>query len=171
MKKIRLIINNDHKKEKEKFFIKKELQCILNLYAKMVSNGTWKDYSLSADAREISFDVYQRASDQPVLRILKKYKNWSAYVVGDEPRDKLDFKHKRLKNFGFKEHHEVIKIYRETSIAVVCSRWDEPFGRTSLEAAANGCAVIISNRASVIFTKHYTKTQYAHLYVISIYLV
>ena len=75
MKKIRLIINNDIKKsEKERFFIKKELQCILNLYAKMVSNGSWKDYSFSSGSREISFDVYQRASDQPVLRILKNLK-------------------------------------------------------------------------------------------------
>ena len=74
MKKIRLIINNDHKKEKEKFFIKKELQCILNLYAKMVSNGTWKDYSFSSGSKEISFDVYQRTSDKPVLRILKNFK-------------------------------------------------------------------------------------------------
>ena len=48
MKNIRLVINNDiQKKEKEKFFVKRELQCILNLYAKMVSNGTWKDYSFS----------------------------------------------------------------------------------------------------------------------------
>ena len=87
MKKIRLIINNDHKKEKEKFFIKKELQCILNLYAKMVSNGTWKDYSLSADAREISFDVYQRASDQPVLRILKNLRpnyNNEKFLIKDK---------------------------------------------------------------------------------------
>ena len=31
MKNIRLVINNDiQKKEKEKFFVKKELQCILN---------------------------------------------------------------------------------------------------------------------------------------------
>ena len=67
-------INNDFKKEKEKFFVKKELQCILNLYAKMVSNGTWKDYSFTSSLREISFDVYQRASDQPVLRILKNLK-------------------------------------------------------------------------------------------------
>ena len=74
MKYIKLVINNDLKKEKEKFFIKKELQCILNLYAKMVSNGTWKDYSFSSGTREISFDVYQRASDQPVLRILKNLK-------------------------------------------------------------------------------------------------
>ena len=44
MNKIRLVVNNEvQKKNKEKFFIKKELQSILNLYAKMVSNGTWKD--------------------------------------------------------------------------------------------------------------------------------
>ena len=75
MKKIRLIINNDIKKsEKERFFIKKELQCILNLYAKMVSNGSWKDYSFSTATKEVSFDVYQRASDKPVLRITKNLK-------------------------------------------------------------------------------------------------
>ena len=74
MKNIKLIINNDFKKEREKFFIKRELQCILNLYAKMVSNGTWKDYSFSSGSKEISFDVYQRASDQPVLRISKNLK-------------------------------------------------------------------------------------------------
>jgi hypothetical protein len=71
MKNIKLVISNDYKKEKEKFFIKKELQCILNLYAKMVSNGSWKDYAFSSGTREVSFDVYQRASDKPVLRILK----------------------------------------------------------------------------------------------------
>ncbi|MAH74495.1 MAG: hypothetical protein CBD57_03590 [Candidatus Pelagibacter sp. TMED197] len=68
---MKLIVNNTIKREKEKFFIKKELKCIMNLYAKMVSNGTWKDYSFSSCSREISFDVYQRASDKPVLRILK----------------------------------------------------------------------------------------------------
>ena len=74
MKNIQLVINNESKKEKEKFFIKKELQCILNLYARMVSNGTWKDYSFSSGSKEISFDVYQRTSDKPVLRILKNFK-------------------------------------------------------------------------------------------------
>ena len=58
MKKIKLVINNKTKKrEKENFFIKKELQCILNLYAKMVSNGTWKDYSFSSSVKEVSFDT------------------------------------------------------------------------------------------------------------------
>ena len=51
--------------------------------------------------------------------------------------------------FGFVEHKKVINIYKKTSIAVVCSRWEEPFGRTSLEATANGCAVIISNKGGL----------------------
>ena len=74
MSKLKLVINNDFKKQREKFFIKRELQCILNLYAKMVSNGSWKDYSFTSGFREISFDVYQRTSDKPVLRITKNLK-------------------------------------------------------------------------------------------------
>ena len=74
MKNLRLIINNDKKSTKQIFFIKKELKDILNLYAKMVSNGSWKDYSLTSGPKEISFDVYQRASEKPVFRILKKLK-------------------------------------------------------------------------------------------------
>ena len=88
MNKIRLVINNESKKnEKEKFFIKKELQSILNLYAKMVSNGSWKDYSFTAGIKEVSFNVYQRASEKPVLRISKnlkpKYFN-EKYLIKDK---------------------------------------------------------------------------------------
>ena len=75
MKNLRLIINNTPKQsERERFFIKRELQCILNLYAKMVSNGSWKDYAFSTGSKEVSFDVYQRASEKPVLRITKNLK-------------------------------------------------------------------------------------------------
>ena len=75
MKKIKLVINNTYKmRERERFFIKKELQCILNLYAKMVSNGSWKDYSFSSGIREVTFNVFQRASEKPVLRIAKNLK-------------------------------------------------------------------------------------------------
>jgi len=75
MSKIKLVINNtNQQREKEKFFIKKELQSILNLYAKMVSNGSWKDYSFSSGAKEVSFNVYQRASEKPVIRISKNLK-------------------------------------------------------------------------------------------------
>ena len=50
---------------------------------------------------------------------------------------------------GFRKHSEVLNNFNKTSITVVCSRWEEPFGRTSLEAASRGCAVIISNRGGL----------------------
>ena len=91
------------------------------------------------------YDIFGKA----IIKILNKYKNWSSFVIGDEPRDKIVFNHSRLNKLGFKKHNDVINIYKKSSIAVVCSRWEEPFGRTSLEAAANGCAVIISNRGGL----------------------
>jgi hypothetical protein len=72
MRNLKLVVNNvSNNNNKEIFFVKKELQTILNLYGKMVSNGTWKDYGMSIGPKEISFDVYQRASEKPVFRILK----------------------------------------------------------------------------------------------------
>ena len=41
------------------------------MYAKKVSSGDWKDYGLSMNKKEISFDIYQRASEKPFLRISK----------------------------------------------------------------------------------------------------
>ncbi len=68
--KLKLVINNKFSK-KEKFFIRKELQAILNLYAKKVSSGDWKDYGLTINKKEITFDIYQRASERPIYRISK----------------------------------------------------------------------------------------------------
>ena len=70
-------------------------------------------------------------------------------VIGDEIREKYDFKHKNLKILGFVSHQKVLKYFERTNVAVVCSRWEEPFGRTSLEASSRGCAVIISNRGGL----------------------
>ena len=95
--------------------------------------------------RAKGYDIFGSA----VTKILNKHKNWFANVIGDEQRDKINFKHKNLINYGFLPHNKVLKVYRNTSIAVVCSRWEEPFGRTSLEASSAGCAVIISNRGGL----------------------
>ena len=70
MNKLKLIVNNTYSK-KEKFFIRKELQTILNLYARKVSSGDWKDYGLSINRKEITFDVYQRTSERPIYKISK----------------------------------------------------------------------------------------------------
>ena len=70
MKHLKLVINNENKK-KDIFFNKKELQLILNLYAEMVSSGEWKDYGLSISKKEVSFNVYYRASEFPTYKITK----------------------------------------------------------------------------------------------------
>ena len=70
MNKLKLIVNNTYSKQ-EKFFIRKELQTILNLYARKVSSGDWKDYGLSINRKEITFDVYQRTSERPIYKISK----------------------------------------------------------------------------------------------------
>ena len=95
--------------------------------------------------RSKGYDIFGSA----IIKILNKYPEWKGYVIGDEQRDKIFFDHKNLKKLGFINHKKVLNIYKKTSIAVVCSRWEEPFGRTSLEASSNGCAVIISNRGGL----------------------
>ena len=70
---LKLIVNNKNK-ERDIFFNKVELKLILNLYAKMVSSGEWKDYGLTISKREVSFNVYQRTSDSPAYRITKNLK-------------------------------------------------------------------------------------------------
>ena len=95
--------------------------------------------------RAKGYDIFGKA----IIKILTKNKNWIAHIIGDEKREKINFDHVRIKKYGFLKHEKVLSIYRQTSIAVVCSRWEEPFGRTSLEAAANGCAVIISNKGGL----------------------
>ena len=73
MKYLKLIINNE-KKKKDIFFNKIELKLILNLYAKMVSSGDWKDYGLSISKREVSFNVYHRTAEFPIYKITKNLK-------------------------------------------------------------------------------------------------
>jgi len=91
------------------------------------------------------YDVFASA----IKLILNKYKDWKAIIIGDEKREQIILKHQNAKMLGFKKHSDVLKIFKKTSITVACSKWEEPFGRTSLEASANGCAVIITNKGGL----------------------
>jgi len=72
---LKLVINNSIKNFEEKYFFEKnELKIILDLYAKMVSAGSWKDYGLSISKKEVSFNVYRRASEFPAYKITKNLK-------------------------------------------------------------------------------------------------
>ena len=89
---------------------------------------------------------------QAQKRILNEFKNWNSVVIGDETREKYDFKHKNLNLLGWLNHDKTLKYYEKSKIAVSPSTWDEPFGRTSMEAGSRGCATIISNRGGITET-------------------
>ena len=90
MKYLKLVVNNKNKK-RDIFFNKKELQLILNLYAEMVSDGEWKDYGLSISKKEVSFNVYSRASEFPAYKITKnlKPKNENEKYLITDNRNKI----------------------------------------------------------------------------------
>ena len=91
------------------------------------------------------YDIFGEA----VCKILERYKDWKAIVIGDEPRENLEYNHKNLKILGFKTNDFILNKLKKVSISVICSRWNEPFGRASLEAASRGSAVIISNKGGL----------------------
>ena len=95
--------------------------------------------------RAKGYDIFTKA----IKNILNKYPDWKALIIGDEKREKIFLNHKNATVMGFKKHTEVLNIFKKTSITIACSRWEEPFGRTSLEASANGCAVIITNKGGL----------------------
>tara|TARA_B110000444_G_C18842546_1_gene599817 strand:- start:53 stop:2170 length:2118 start_codon:yes stop_codon:yes gene_type:complete len=91
------------------------------------------------------FDKFCKA----MIKILNKYKTWRAIAIGDEPRENIKIKHKNFILTGWIQHEEVLKIYDKSSITVVPSSWEEPFGRSSLEAGSRGNAVIISRKGGL----------------------
>lgn len=50
---------------------------------------------------------------------------------------------------GFLSHPQTLDAFARAAIAVVPSVWEEPFGRTALEAMAYGCAVVSSGRGGL----------------------
>ena len=72
---LKLVVNNLHKQiEERQFFEKNELKVILDLYAKMVSEGAWKDYGLNISSRQVSFSVFKNAAENALYKICKNFK-------------------------------------------------------------------------------------------------
>ena len=97
------------------------------------------------------YDLYKTA----ILKILDKYEDWIGLSIGEETRRNIYIKHKRHKELGFLNHETTLKILDQSEIAIVPSRWDEPFGRVALEASACGCATIISNKGGLPEVSNY----------------
>jgi glycosyltransferase involved in cell wall biosynthesis len=93
---------------------------------------------------------------ESITKILDNHKDWKAYSIGDESRERPHIKHKRHFELGFLKHKKVLSFLNKTEIAVVPSRWEEPFGRTALESSSRACATIISNRGGLPETTDYS---------------
>ena len=102
-----LVINNVEKKLKDKYFFEKhELKTILDLYAKMVSEGSWKDYGLSISSRQVGFSVFKNAAENAKYKICKNFKPSNKnlkYLITDS-------KGKILKN-----SHDLIILIKNTN--------------------------------------------------------
>ncbi len=91
------------------------------------------------------YDLFKDA----IIKILDEFPSWNAYSLGDEDRRTIYISHPRHKELGFIDHRHALNILNKSEIAVVPSKWDEPFGRTALEASSRGCATIISDRGGL----------------------
>ena len=97
------------------------------------------------------YDIFSKA----IVKILNKFPQWKALSIGDEVRRSIYIDHHNHKELGFLNHKKTLDILNKSEIAVVPSRWEEPFGRSSLEASSRGCATIISDRGGLKeTTKH-----------------
>jgi glycosyltransferase involved in cell wall biosynthesis len=97
------------------------------------------------------YDIYKDA----ILKILDEYPDWRAFSIGNESRRNIYVNHKQHKELGFIDHKKTLEILDKTEIAIVPSRWEEPFGRVALEAAASSCATITSNTGGLSETSNY----------------
>ena len=110
------------------------------------------------------YDIFEKS----IVKILNNFKEWKAISIGDEDRRSIYIKHSRHKELGFLNHKKTLNILNKSEIAVVPSKWEEPFGRTALEASSRGCATIISNRGGLKETTNHAiilkKLDYINLY-------
>ena len=84
---LKLVVNNLNKDQNYKYFFEKdELKIILDLYAKMVSEGSWKDYGLTISSKQVEFSVFKNAAENAIYKICRNFKPISQnlkYIITD----------------------------------------------------------------------------------------
>jgi len=91
---------------------------------------------------------------EAVLKILSKHTNWKAIVIGDDPRPYDKKYHKNLEYTGWITHKQTLDIFTKAAIVAIPSLWEEPLGRTSIEASSRGCATILSKSGGLVETNN-----------------
>lgn len=96
---------------------------------------------------------------EALSRVLPQLPDWRALFVGDAERGGESYVAglrrlaapfgSRVTFAGFLPHEDVRDLFARAAIAVVPSLWDEPFGRTALEALAGGAALVATRRGGL----------------------
>lgn len=101
---------------------------------------------------------------QAVEKVVPSYPAWKFVLAGaarhgNYEKGCSDFEKKiyaafdRLgsqgKFYGYQPYTQVLELYQKASIVVVPSKWEEPLGRTAIEALAGGCALLSSDRGGL----------------------
>jgi glycosyltransferase involved in cell wall biosynthesis len=90
-----------------------------------------------------------------ISKILKKNRSWTCDIVGDDPRHYEKINHPKIHYHGWLTYKKTMEIFEKSKIAVIPSTWDEPLGRTAIEAASRGCVSIISKKGGLIETNRH----------------
>ena len=112
---LKLVVNNIQASEKKEYFFEKdELKIILDLYAKMVSEGSWKDYGLQISNKQVSFTVFKNTAENAKYKICKNFKPTNKnlkYLITDTNgkilKNSYDLKY-LLKNTNWKKIINII---------------------------------------------------------------
>lgn len=104
---------------------------------------------------------------QALADVLPQHADWSATIIGAKWFDgsapaspyeaavrEAASRCRQIHVTGFLPNTRVREHLRQAAIAVVPSNWDEPFGRTALEALAEGCAVVATKRGGLAEIGH-----------------
>jgi glycosyltransferase involved in cell wall biosynthesis len=90
-----------------------------------------------------------------IKEILNKNKSWTCDIVGNDPRHYDKIHHPKIHYHGWLPYKKTMEIFEKSKIAVIPSTWDEPLGRTAIEAASRGCVSIISKKGGLIETNRH----------------
>jgi len=96
---------------------------------------------------------------EALLQVLPRLPGWRAVFAGEGERGGKTYAGRlqaslaqfgeRVAFAGFLPHEDIHNLFATAAIAVVPSLWDEPFGRTALEALAGGAALIATRRGGL----------------------
>lgn len=93
------------------------------------------------------YNLFVKAADN--IKKDLRFKEWKFLSIGSEKRRTIN-RTSNVKEQGVISNNKVLNLYKLASIAIAPSMWDEPLGRLPIEAGANGCITISSDKGGLI---------------------